>query len=126
MLALSVSNDCQSEQSTTAGGDPKSSSAKIYKPKTSRTDFTRALKNQNAQCSGLHDILRLRTSAIHERAKALQVLLRHTEAVEDFTDLLATRHAPLQHFFGVDCLFERFGAIHLRLMTRNRPRYATS
>lgn len=61
--------------------------------------LSRALKNKNAQCSGLHDILRLRTSAIHERAKALQVLLRHTEAVEDFTDLLANAPCTTSAFF---------------------------
>lgn len=64
--------------------------------------LTRALKTSNAaRCSSepSASALRLRVAAVHERAKSLQALGRHADAVADFTDVLANSPGTVAAFF---------------------------
>ena len=64
--------------------------------------LTRALKTCNAaHCSSERSAsaLRLRVAAVHERAKSLQALGRHADAVADFTDVLANSPGAVAAFF---------------------------
>jgi tetratricopeptide (TPR) repeat protein len=52
------------------------------------------------------DLVSLRISSVHERAKALQMLSRHEEAIEDFNDVLDSTPSNSNAYFRRACSYK--------------------
>jgi tetratricopeptide (TPR) repeat protein len=69
-----------------------------------RQRFLDRLKDANRSCPLA--LISLRISSVHERAKALQMLSRHEEAIEDFNDVLDSTPTNSNAYFRRGCSYK--------------------
>ena len=69
-----------------------------------RQRFLDRLKDANQSCP--LELISLRILSVHERAKALQMLSRHEEAIEDFNDVLDSTPTNSNAYFRRGCSYK--------------------